>query len=94
MSYYDPIEVVGYDAGAFITYTGANDAQVNWGSHDDPRGLLVEGQQYEVSEVDVHSSYTAVYLVGYGSKHFNSVCFEFESDEDEDIDGSDVEYEI
>lgn len=57
-----------------LTYLGAIDAQVNWGSNTDPRGLLVEGMEYEVEKVEVHSWHTKVYLKGIDGK-FNSSHF-------------------
>ena len=58
-----------------VTYTGANDSQVIWGGCDDPRGILVEGQSYEVEKRDVHSWHTKLKLVGIEGR-FNSVCFD------------------
>ena len=62
----------------FLRYIGKNisEAQINWGSHTDPTGLLVHGGVYETKEVDIHGSYTAIYLKGFGNDHFNSVWFE------------------
>lgn len=48
---------------------------VNWGGNDDPRGLLVEGQEYEVTEQDVHSYHTKLTLKEFPGKRFNSVSF-------------------
>lgn len=36
---------------------------------------LVEGQEYEVESIDIHSSSTEIYLVGYTGT-FNSVMFD------------------
>lgn len=58
-----------------VIYTGATDAQVNWGGGDDPRGVLVEGQEYEVEHRDVHSWHTKLTLAGVEGR-FNSVCFD------------------
>ena len=55
-------------------YIGADDDQVKWGGCDDPRGVLVEGQEYEVEERIVHSWHTKIKLVGIEGR-FNSVCF-------------------
>lgn len=57
-----------------VIYEGATDAQVSWGNNDDPRGVLIEGQEYEVAERDVHSYHTKIRLVGIEGR-FNSVCF-------------------
>lgn len=58
-----------------VTYTGATDEQVNWGSCTDPRGILTVGAQYEVERYDVHGWHTKVQLAGVPG-WFNSVCFE------------------
>jgi len=58
-----------------LRYIGADDAQVAWGGNDDPRGVLTEGEIYEVQSMDVHSWHTKVRLVGFDGV-FNSVCFE------------------
>jgi hypothetical protein len=58
-----------------VKYTGASDAQVNWGGNDDPRGILTVGNVYYVEETEVHSSYTKVKLKGI-TGWFNSVSFE------------------
>ena len=63
-----------------VKYIGATDGQVQWGSNDDPRGLLTEGEWYEVEDREVHSWHTQITLVGVKGR-FNSVCFE---DEPED----------
>lgn len=60
---------------AKVVYTGATDAQVNWGSNSDPRGVLEEGREYEVERKEVHSYHTKIKLVGVEG-WFNSVCFE------------------
>lgn len=50
-------------------------AQVNWGGHADPRGLLEVGKAYEVYRIEVHTWHTKVFLVGFPGKSFNSVWF-------------------
>lgn len=62
-----------------VIYVGASDSQVSWGNCDDPRGLLVEGETYEVYDKDVRSWHTKLTLVGFEDLRFNSVCFEEES---------------
>ena len=37
---------------------------------------MVKGNLYKVSDVEVGSWSTALFLEGFGSKSFNSVCFE------------------
>lgn len=57
-----------------IRYIGATDAQVKWGNNKDPREVLVEGDLYEVDNVEVHSWHTKVALKGIEG-WFNSVSF-------------------
>ena len=59
-----------------LRYTGATTQQVRWANHDDPRGLLVKGEVYEVIRREVHSWHTKVYLVDFPKLGFNSVMFE------------------
>lgn len=58
-----------------VTYIGASDEQVAWGSNDDPRGLLEIGRSYHVHTRDVHSWHTKIELAEFPGKRFNSVCF-------------------
>lgn len=60
-----------------------SDAQVNWGSNADHRGLLKKGEIYDVYDIKVHSYHTEVYLAKYPNKPFNSVCFEDVETEDD-----------
>jgi len=57
-----------------VIYTGCDDDQVRWGGNSDPRGILVEGNTYEVEDYEIHSWHTKLKLVGVDGK-FNSVCF-------------------
>lgn len=59
-----------------VIYTGASDAQVNWGSGDDPRKVLQEGVEYTVTGKEVHSWHTLLTLAEVPDQKFNSVCFE------------------
>lgn len=43
---------------------------------DENAPLLKVGEQYTVSEVEVHSWHTVVYLKEFPGVEFNSVCFE------------------
>ena len=52
-----------------------DDAQVTWGGHTDPRGLLEVGEEYEVVKYEEHAWYTRVFLKGFDG-HFNSIWFE------------------
>jgi hypothetical protein len=64
---------------AKYVYPGDIDV-VNWGSNDDPKDYLVEGQEYEIEELEVHSYHTKVYLTEFPGKKFNSVHFEIDDD--------------
>lgn len=59
-----------------VKYIGATDSQVKWGGNDDPRGILVEGNIYEVIDKEVHSWHTKYTLGGFEQYQFNSVSFE------------------
>jgi hypothetical protein len=54
------------------------DDSVNWGSHEDPRGVLKDGKIYTIDRTEVHSWHTKVFLKGYEDKSYNSVWFEDE----------------
>ena len=60
-----------------VKYIGASDAQVRWGSNDDPRGLLVEGKEYELSDREVHSWHTKISLSEFPGKKFNDSSFDY-----------------
>ena len=64
-----------FKTGDLVTFTGASDAQVQWGGHSDPRPLLQKGKLYVVADVEVHSTYTRISLKGIKGQ-FNSVSFE------------------
>jgi len=59
-----------------VKYIGTSNDQVNWGGNDDPRGLLTEGNTYEILKTEVHSWHTKYYLKEFPDKKFNSVSFE------------------
>lgn len=63
-------------AGDKVKYIGTSNEQVKWGSNDDPRGLLTEGETYIVEAVEPHSWHTKYYLKEFPGKKFNSVSFE------------------
>lgn len=66
-----------YNRGDWVRYTGACDAQVRWGSGNyDPRGVLVEGELYQITNVEVHRSHTKLMLDGFPNPSFNSVHFD------------------
>jgi hypothetical protein len=58
-----------------VKYIGASDAQVNFGSNDDPRGLLEEGKIYTLKGKEIHSWHTKYSLEEFPHKKFNSVSF-------------------
>lgn len=59
-----------------VKYIGTTDDQVRWGGNDDPRGILVEGNEYEVLKEEVHTWHTKIYLQDFPALKFNSVCFD------------------
>lgn len=64
--------------GTLVIFNEPNvtEAQINWGSHCDPRGLLGIGKEYTIDRTEVHSQHTKVFLVEYPGKSFNSVWFD------------------
>lgn len=62
------------EKGNKVIYIGADDNQVKWGGNSDPRGVLQDGSEYEVANVEVHSWHTKISLIGVAGK-FNSVSF-------------------
>lgn len=61
--------------GEKIKFIGCSREQIQWGSNDDPTDILMIGETYKVSKVEIHSQHTKVSLEGFGGK-FNSVCFD------------------
>jgi hypothetical protein len=64
-----------FKKGDKVVYTGSDDYQVRWGSNDDPRKVLFEGDIYQIEKVEVHSQHTKLHLLGIKGR-FNSVSFE------------------
>ena len=62
-------------AGTTVKFIGCSQAQIDWGSNDDPNGILIVGDKYYVEHVDVRSQHTKIELRGIKGR-FNSVCFE------------------
>ena len=60
-----------------VRYTGASDAQVNWGGNDDPRGHLNQGEVYVVENTDVHDWHTKISLRGFPGMVFNDASFDY-----------------
>jgi hypothetical protein len=65
--------------GQRVRYLGCSDAQVTYGGHDDPRPLLVIGQEYIVETAKIYAWKTDIKLSGIIGR-FNSVCFEVIAD--------------
>jgi hypothetical protein len=61
--------------GDVVTYIGCTKEQINWGSNDNPTGILTEGKKYLISDVEIHSMHTKISLSGIVGK-YNSVCFD------------------
>lgn len=66
--------VANFKRGDRVIYLGTCDEQVNLGSNDDPRNILIEGDIYQIEKVEVHSWHTKISLRGVNGK-FNSVSF-------------------
>jgi hypothetical protein len=64
-----------FKVGDQVKYLGSVEEQVRWGSNDNPKRVLFEGDVYYVERVEIHSWHTKLYLRGIRGK-FNSVCFE------------------
>lgn len=59
-----------------VMYNGATDSEVNFGSNDDPRGVLTVGACYRIESIDVTSIHVRVRLFGFNG-WFNSVSFSY-----------------
>jgi len=60
-----------------VRYLGdVHDVQVRWGGNNDPRGILVPGDEYEVLDIEVHSWHTKIILKEFPNLKFNCVHFE------------------
>lgn len=54
-----------------------SDMSITWGGrYTDPRGVLTDGEEYEVNDIDEHTWHTRVYLEGFPNTIFNSVWFD------------------
>jgi len=60
--------------GDLVTYIGSSKEQVNWGTNDNPDGVLIRGNKYVVELTEVHTSHTKVKLEGFDG-YYNSVSF-------------------
>jgi hypothetical protein len=65
-----------FKAGDEVRYLGSTEEPVRWGSNDNPKGLLFEGDIYYVERVEIHYSHTKLYLRGIRGGKFNSTYFE------------------
>lgn len=63
-----------FKKGDRVIYLGSSEEQVRWGSNDDPRKSLIEGDIYQIEKVEIHSWHTKLTLRGVPGK-FNSVSF-------------------
>ena len=71
--------------GARVRFLGATNAQIQWGSNNDPNDVLTVGEAYDVESADVRSWHTKLQLVGFEGT-FNSASFDRESpDEDRQV---------
>jgi hypothetical protein len=70
---------MNFKRGDVVHYIGCTQEQINWGSNDDPRKVLLENNPYYVERVEIHSQHTKILLRGIKGK-FNSVCFEVKND--------------
>ena len=64
-----------FKKGDRVIYVGSSEEQVIFGTNDDPRKVLIEGDIYQIEKVEVHSYHTKISLRGVIGK-FNSVSFE------------------
>ena len=61
--------------GDIVLYAGCSKEQINWGNNDTPYMLII-GEKYTISNVDVHKHHTKVQIKGVDETlWFNSVCF-------------------
>lgn len=60
--------------GDHVIFIGVTDVQVKWGSNNDPREIMKEGDVLEIENIEVHSWHTKLYFVGIKGE-FNSVSF-------------------
>lgn len=58
-----------------VKYLGMTQDQINFGSNDDPRPVLKEGEKYDLLGLEVHSYHTKVILTEFHKLRFNSVGF-------------------
>jgi hypothetical protein len=71
----DPKPITGYGVGDTVVFIGTCKESVNWGSNDDPRDYLIEGNAYKVIGIEVHNWHTKVFVEGFEGKKFPSSAF-------------------
>jgi hypothetical protein len=64
-----------FKKGDLVRFIGCSKEQIQWGNNDDPNLVLSIDELYKISDVDIRSSHTKIYLEGISGK-FNSVCFD------------------
>lgn len=64
-----------FKVGDVVKFLGCSKEQINWGNNDNPNSILVVGEKYTVSEVEIHSQHTKISLKDIVGR-FNSVCFD------------------
>lgn len=57
-------------------------SQISWGGHNDPRGILEVGKEYELAYADVRSYHTKIFLKDFPMASFNSVWFTWSETDD------------
>lgn len=62
--------------GVKATVVNLSERTAQWGSNDNPNGILEMGKEYTVRRVEVFSSFTKVTLEEFPDKKFNSCHFE------------------
>jgi len=60
-----------------VRYDGGTDAQVRWGSNDDPRKHRTKGEIYTIKAQEIHSSHTKITLVEFPTFKFNAASFTY-----------------
>jgi len=74
MKDYTPMDIYS-PSGSKVRFEHSTDAQVSWGSHDDPDKHLERGKTYTVLRTEVHSMHTKLYLREFPELKFNTCSF-------------------
>jgi len=59
-----------------VKFIGCSQDQVNYGSHDDPNGILEIGKVYSLLKVKKFALHVRYILEEFPDLGFNSACFE------------------